>query len=281
MVDALNKLSKDDIEFSDFCQYLKDVSGITISPSKAYLVSARVRQIMVDYDFKNLSDLLLRLRKNDRKLQRLVVDAMTTNETFWFRDGYPFNYFIRHLLPLWSKESSSQYRPIKVWSAACSTGQEPYSLAILFEEFLEHYPTRKKLDIIATDLSTKVLEQAKQGKYDKLSIGRGLSEERLKKYFISNCQRDWIVKENVKRHIKFESINLLDSFSGLGKFDIIFCRNVLIYFTKETKDDILTRMHRCLNPGGYLCLGSSESLGSVSPLFEMINCDPGLIYKVK
>lgn len=282
MVDALNNLSQDDLEFNEFCRYLQGVSGITIAPSKSYLVSARIRQIMVDYEFKTLSELLRRLKSHDRKLQQLVVDAMTTNETFWFRDGYPFDYFTKQLLPMWNnKESQYEYRPIRIWSAACSSGQEPYSLAILLEEYRERYMAAKQIDIVATDLSSQILELAKHGCYDKLSIGRGLSEERLKKYFTSSCQQDWTVKQNIRRHIKFEPINLLDSYKNLGKFDMIFCRNVLIYFTKETKIDILTRMHQCLNPGGYLCLGSSEGLGSASSLFNMVNCEPGLMYQAK
>ena len=281
MVDVLNNLSEDDTDFNAFCDYLKKASGITIAPGKSYLVTARIRQIMIDYKFQHLSDLLLALKSYNRTLQQQVVDAMTTNETFWFRDSYPYEYFGNTLLPHWNADSTFEHRPIRVWSAACSSGQEPYSLGILLEEHKEKNRFSKQVDIVATDLSSQILDQAKLGEYDHLSIGRGLSTERLNKFFTSACQKRWAVMQNVRRHIKFQPINLLDSYANLGKFDIIFCRNVLIYFTKETKVDILTRMHQCLNTGGYLCLGSSEGLGDVSPLFTMVNCKPGLIYQAK
>ncbi|MEO0444282.1 MAG: protein-glutamate O-methyltransferase CheR, partial [Pseudomonadota bacterium] len=169
----------------------------------------------------------------------------------------------------------------KIWSAACSSGQEPYSLGMLIEEFKERHRFVKSLEITATDLSSKILEKAKLGQYDYLSIGRGLSQERLNKFFTSTCQKQWTIKPAIRRYIQFQPINLLDSYANLGRFDIIFCRNVLIYFTKETKSDILRRMHQCLNPGGFLCLGSSEGLGDVSSLFTMVNCNPGLIYQAK
>ena len=281
MVDALNNLSEGNLEFADFCKYLEEVSGITIASGKSYLVSARIRQIMVDHDFTTLTQLLHRLRGHDHKLKKEVVDAMTTNETFWFRDGYPFDYFFNHLLPLWNTDETYRFRPIRVWSAACSSGQEPYSLAILLEEFKVNNGNAKQVDIVATDLSSQILEQAKAGDYDYLSIGRGLSKERLDRFFSTSCQKHWLVKPDLSRHVQFKELNLLDSFASLGKFDIIFCRNVLIYFSKETKIDILTRMHQALNPGGYLCLGSSEGLGDATSLFNMINCQPGLIYQVK
>ncbi len=278
MVDALKNLSEKNADFTEFCEYLQKNSGITIAPEKSYLVSARIRQIMIDYEFKTLAELLRKLRGHNQGLQQKVIDAMTTNETFWFRDTYPFDYFYKTILPQWQKESRQS---IRIWSAACSTGQEPYSIAMLLEEYKERLSFNKRVEIIATDLSSQVLSVAKQGEYDHLSIGRGLSPQRLDKFFTTSCQKRWTITPDIKKYVNFKPINLLNSYSALGKFDIIFCRNVLIYFTKETKFDILKRMHDSLNPGGFLCLGSSEGLGDASSLFTMINCQPGLIYQVK
>lgn len=281
MSDALKNLSEDNADFTEFCDYLQKASGITIAPGKSYLVSARIRQIMVDYQFSSLADLVTALKRRDRSLQQRVVDAMTTNETFWFRDNYPFDYFSNTLLPMWNADRQYEHKPIRIWSAACSSGQEPYSLAMLIEEFAEKNRLSKRIEIIATDLSSKILENAKLGEYDHLSMGRGLSQQRLNKFFTTSCQKKWTVTPVLRKHIRFQPINLLDSYANLGKFDIIFCRNVLIYFTKETKTAILTRMHQILNPGGYLLLGSSEGLGDASHLFSMVNCRPGLIYQAK
>lgn len=281
MVDALKNLSEEDSDFTEFCDYLQKASGIKIAAGKTYLVSARIRQIMVDYNFKDLADLLVQLKGHNRQLQQRVIDAMTTNETFWFRDNYPFDYFSANLLPAWNADKNYEHKPIRIWSAACSSGQEPYSLAMLIEEYRERHNFNKRIEIIATDLSSQILENAKLGEYDHLSIGRGLSKERLNKFFTTSCQKRWTTSPAIRKHIRFQAINLLESYANLGKFDIIFCRNVLIYFTKDTKSAILTRMHQALNPGGYLCLGSSESLGDVSSLFTMVNCQPGLIYQAK
>jgi chemotaxis protein methyltransferase CheR len=281
MVEALKNLKEDDHEFNQFCDFLQEVSGITVAPGKAYLVSTRIRRIMQDYQFDNLQQLLKELKGFNRKLKQDVIDAMTTNETFWFRDQYPFDYFYNTLLDQWNTDSLLGHRPIRIWSAACSSGQEPYSLSMLVEEYKEKNHLSKKIEIVGTDLSSEILEKAKLGEYDKLSISRGLSDQRIAKFFTTTCQNQWSVKQNVRKHIKFQPINLLDSYINLGKFDIIFCRNVLIYFNQETKTDIIRRMHQLLNKGGLLCLGSSESLGDASSLFTMINCRPGLIYQAK
>ena len=283
----LNKLSEDALEFDAFCEYLQKASGITITPTKAYLVTARIRTIMSDYQFSQLSELINELKKNNRNLHQRIIDAMTTNETFWFRDEYPFEYFLKILLPEWNKclsksvVGSTTDNKVRIWSAACSSGQEPYSLGILCEEYKKKYTMNVPVEIVATDLSSEILNKAKQGVYDKISIGRGLSESRLKTFFTNSAKDQWQVNAEVRRYIQFKSLNLLENYSSLGKFDIIFCRNVLIYFTKETKTDVLTRMHSCLKPNGLLCLGSSEGLADATALFSMVHCKPGIIYQAK
>lgn len=278
MNDVLRNIPENSLDFKEFCDFLQKSSGIIITPSKSYLVSTRIRSIMVDYQLADLGALLKTLKTN-RKLHQEVVDAMTTNETFWFRDDYPFNYFSKTLLPQWS--ANNKESKIRIWSAACSSGQEPYSLGILCEEYKEKNSLHKRVEILATDLSSHILDKAKLGQFDKLSIERGLSSQRQNKFFTTANNKHWAVKNNVKQYSTFKPINLLESFDSLGKFDIIFCRNVLIYFTKETKTDIIQRMYKSLKPNGFLCLGSSESLAGASSLFTMVNCNPGIIYQAK
>jgi chemotaxis protein methyltransferase CheR len=276
----MNNLSEDCLDFKAFCDYLQKASGITLTAGKSYLVSARIRNIMVEHEFSDLSALTSALNRSNKRLHQEIVDAMTTNETFWFRDDYPFQYYTKTLLPTWS---SSEYKEpsIKIWSAACSSGQEPYSLAMLCEDYKALSSLTKRVEILATDLSSTILQKAKLGQFDKLSIARGLSPQRLGKFFSLSQNKQWQVNSELKRYIQFKSLNLLEPYNSLGKFDIIFCRNVLIYFTRETKTDILKRMHSSLKPGGFLCLGSSESLAGAKDLFSMVHCKPGIIYQAK
>lgn len=214
-------------------------------------------------------------------LKQQVIDAMTTNETFWFRDTYPYDYLKSTLLGEAMTEKG--FGSIKVWSAACSSGQEPYSISMTVEEFrrqnMGNLP--RQVDIVATDLSSAILQQAKTAEYDKMSVLRGLTPERLDAFFDKLPNDLWRVKPAVKNRVQFRSLNLQDSFSTLGKFDMIFCRNVLIYFSAELKEDILRRMHQILKPGGMLILGSSEGLAGAADLFEMVHCKPGIMYRAK
>lgn len=280
MVHALKNISEDCLDFKAFCEYLQKTSGITITSNKTYLVSARIRHIMVEHGLTTLAELISQLNSRNKSLHQKVIDAMTTNETFWFRDDYPFQYFTKKLLPYWASREYTD-STIRIWSAACSSGQEPYSLGILCEEYKKSSPLNKKIDILATDLSSHILDKAKKGSFDKLSIGRGLSNTRMNHFFTAVNENEWKINREVKKYTRFQPINLLESYDSLGKFDIIFCRNVLIYFTKETKTDILRRMHQCLKPNGLLCVGSSESLADASPLFTMLHCNPGIIYQAK
>ena len=215
-------------------------------------------------------------------LRRQIIDAMTTNETYWFRDAYPFEYLKDTLIPqlLDHKQTSTE---IRIWSAACSTGQEPYSLSMAVEEYkqknLGYSPLPIK--ILATDLSSVALESAQKGIYDKLSMARGLTSERMQKFFRPHTDSTWQVVPEVRQRVEYRSLNLLDNYQQLGKFDIIFCRNVLIYFGADLKRDILTRLHAALNRNGILCLGSSEGLSNNPSLFEMVQCNPGIMYRAK
>ncbi|MDX1802375.1 MAG: protein-glutamate O-methyltransferase CheR, partial [Marinobacter sp.] len=173
-------------------------------------------------------------------------------------------------------------RGVRIWSAACSTGQEPYSIGMVIDEYRRMKPGKLSSDIriTATDISKSVLEVARRGEYEMLAIGRGLSPERQKNFFTTSANGSWQIKPSIKAMVDFRELNLLERYM-LGKFDLVFCRNVLIYFSAELKRDILTRIHGTLNPGGYLILGASESLNGLPDLYEMVQCHPGIIYRKK
>ena len=235
--------------------------------------------MVTKYKCGSLSDLLRDVVSGrNRDLRVAAVDAMTTNETLWFRDTYPFQVLADRLLP----EMAANKRPIKIWSAASSSGQEPYSMAMTILEVQQKRPGfLPNVSITATDISSTMLDMCRAGVYDNLALGRGLSPERRRTFFEDAGDGKMKVKDNVKRLVNFRPQNLMESYSLLGKFDIIFCRNVLIYFSADMKSKVLNQMAGCLNPGGYLLLGASESLTGLTDRFEMVRCNPGIIYKLK
>lgn len=269
-------------EFTEFRDFLQQVAGIDLGHNKQYLVATRIRRILIDYHCQTLGELTAQIRlPSNRELRQKVVDAMTTNETFWFRDLYPFEYLRNSLLPdLVNKSANNR---IRIWSAACSSGQEPYSISMIVEEFIRAQLGLNALpvEIVATDLSSKILDSARKGEYDRLSIARGLSDLRLKNFFDQSDADTWRVKHIIKERITFKPMNLQDSYLLLGRFDVVFCRNVLIYFSSDLKRDILKRIHGAMKPGGYLFLGSSESLSGMNDLFEMLHCSPGVVYRAR
>ncbi|MFL0799135.1 MAG: protein-glutamate O-methyltransferase CheR [Agarilytica sp.] len=269
-------------EFQEFRDFLQKVAGIDLGDNKQYLVSTRLRRVLAEYECASLGELTkLIQRPGNTQAKQKVIDEMTTNETFWFRDSYPFDYLKSKILPELSEQRSTGRA--RIWSAACSSGQEPYSLSMMIEESKKKNFATKNLnvEIVATDLSSVILNKAKSGEYDRLSISRGLSKERLDNFFESAGPDLWRAKPIVKSRITFRPLNLQESFVTMGKFDVVFCRNVLIYFSAELKKDILTRIHATLKPGGALFLGSSESLSGASSLFEMVHCNPGVMYRAK
>ncbi|QEY15365.1 protein-glutamate O-methyltransferase CheR [Cellvibrio sp. KY-GH-1] len=272
----------DQQEFDQFRQFLEDACGISLGDNKQYLVTNRIRRILEENNIASFGELVKVLKQGfNRKLKDQVVDSMTTNETFWFRDNYPYDHLKNTLLPQLMAPNNRMFGPIRVWSAACSSGQEPYSISMMVEEYkrqaMGNLP--RAVQIVATDLSSTVLDQAKRGEYDKLSVMRGLSADRLERYFDNPIPTMWRVKGFVKERIDFRSLNLMDSYASLGKFDIVFCRNVLIYFNADLKRQILQKIHASLKPQGLLFLGSSEGLAGAADLFEMVRCEPGILYK--
>ncbi|MDQ2075463.1 protein-glutamate O-methyltransferase CheR [Marinimicrobium sp. ABcell2] len=274
--------SFDQAEFDHFRQFLQDACGIALGDNKQYLVSSRIRRLLEEHNLESFSDLVKALKaSNSRRLKDQVIDVMTTNETFWFRDIYPYEHLKDHLLPALMTREHKGAGPVRIWSAACSSGQEPYSISIMVEEFRRQSMGAlfRPVQILATDLSSIVLEQARAAEYDRSSVLRGLSDERLTRYFDVAKENIWRVKPVVRERVQFKAWNLLDPYASLGKFDMVFCRNVLIYFNPELKRRILQKLHTALKPGGILFLGSSEGLAGASDLFEMVRCDPGIMYR--
>ena len=265
--------------YDRFRKYLEKESGISLSDNKQYLVASRLGKLLEREKFTKIEELVAALERSGRvsKLREEVINAMTTNETLWFRDSHPFKILKELILPQMDK------RPVRIWSAASSTGQEPYSISMVLEEYKQFKPGALKPGekIIATDICTNILQHAKQAEYDSLAIARGLSPDNQNRYFEKLSDSVWKVKPHISSRVEFKHLNLIDSFTTLGKFDVIFCRNVLIYFTAETKLDILKRMHASLNPGGYLFLGGSEALSGLSSMFDIVQCHPGIVYKAK
>lgn len=264
--------------YEEFRIFLEKACGIVLGDNKQYLVTSRLATLLAEYQIDNLRELIRRMQQlSQRGLREAVIDAMTTNETLWFRDVHPFNILRDKLLP----ELQRNPTPIRIWSAACSSGQEPYSISITVEEYkaAQMGVLRQPVEIVATDLSRSMLEACKNAEYDQLSLGRGLAKERLRRFFDPVTEERWKLKKEVTQRVRFQTLNLLDSYLSLGKFDIVFCRNVLIYFSGERKADILRRIHATLRPGGYLILGASEGLSDVGHMYQMVQCSPGIIYK--
>lgn len=275
-------MSSGNLDFEQFRVFLEKTCGILLGSNKQYLVSSRLNKLMEQNNIKTLGELVQRIQSQPRGgLREQVVDAMTTNETLWFRDTYPFEVLKSRVLPELIKANPGQR--LRIWSAASSSGQEPFSLSMAIDEFERSNLGQLKsgVQIVATDLSASMLTACKAGEYDSLAMGRGLSQERLQRYFDPKGPGRWVVKPAIRNRVEFRMLKLLDSYASLGKFDIVFCRNVLIYFSAEVKKDILTRIHATLKPGGYLFLGASEALNGLPDLYQMVQCSPGIIYKVK
>lgn len=269
-------------EFEAFRNFLQEACGILLGENKQYLVTSRLNKIMAQKQMGSLTDLMREMQRNPSSgLKEAVVDAMTTNETLWFRDVHPFNILENKVLPEIAPKLKSE--PLKIWSAAASTGQEPYSISMVMEEFKKKNPSAFRLGekILGTDISASALAAARSGTYEMLAIGRGLSKDRLTKHFTQTGEGRWKVNPNIQKRVEFRMMNLLHSYSMLGRFDVVFCRNVLIYFSADLKKDILKRMHANLKPGGYLFLGASEALSNMPDLYEMVQCRPGIIYRAK
>lgn len=250
-------------------------TGIQLGEQKRYLIETRLLRVLRRYGLPSLAALCQQLQKNETALICEVVDALTTNETFWFRDQKPFEAFAHSILPEIAKRKT---RPrLDIWSAGCSTGQEPYSLAMLIHANPAFHSWRVR--ILATDVSRTVLAQARAGLYSQLEINRGLPPEFLKKYFVLEKENRWRIVPYLRCMVEFVHHRLQDSPDRLGQFDLIFCRNVLIYFEPELKKRILEQLSFALCKEGLLCLGGSETTYGLTDRFELTHIGDATFYR--
>ncbi len=250
--------------FTALQAFLLKSSGLSLDREKKYLVEARLTPVVQQAGLSSLDELVARLDA-DRGLAKKVTEAMTVNETFFFRDRQPFEGFRNAILPELLK-NRARNRRVRIWSAACSTGQEPYSLAMILDEEARSL-MGWTVDIVASDIADTVLKKARDGVYSHFEVQRGVPMPHLVRYFTKRKDQ-WAVNQNIKSRVDFRQINLMSDFSALGVFDVIFCRNVLIYFAPDQKRDVLNRLSRCLAPDGFLVLGAAESVIGYSNEFK-------------
>lgn len=272
-----------DVQYRRFASFVEEKCGIVLGDGKQYLVNSRLSSLLSKFRVQTVDDLinLAMEEKPNNKAQEEVIDAMTTNETLWFRDTYPYKALETIILPELAKKAKY---PVRIWSAACSSGQEPYSIGMIIQEQMSKmlHIDPKQTQIIGTDLSPEMLSICRRGQYDVHALSRGLSPERKEKFFRPTHNPNMMaIDSRVKSMVEFRPMNLLGSYALMGRFDVIFCRNVLIYFSNDVKADILRKLTMCLNPGGYLILGSTETLVGVADKYEMMRCNPGIIYHLK
>nr|WP_249795125.1 protein-glutamate O-methyltransferase CheR [Bradyrhizobium sp. Oc8] len=252
---------------------LKERSGLDLSADKQYLIESRLLPLARKGGLAGIPELVQKLQGGSSALITSVVEAMTTNETFFFRDKIPFDHFRDTIMPEVLKARASR-RSVRIWCAAGSTGQEPYSLAMTLKE-MGAALTGWRVEIIATDLSQEVLEKAKAGIYSQFEVQRGLPIQHLVKYFKPNGET-WQINPELRAMIQHRQLNLLQDFSHLGTFDVIFCRNVLIYFDQETKINIFNRLARQIEPDGFMVLGAAETVVGLTDTFKPIADRRGL-----
>lgn len=267
-------------DYDAFQKYLQEVCGIVLGSGKEYLVKSRLSGLMKDNGIDSIGDLLNQVGNGrNQKLQVNIIDAMTTNETFWFRDISHFQMLTDMIFP---EAESKPCRSMRIWSAACSSGQEPYNISMTVQKYISSNPGRLSggVEILGTDISNRILDEAKKGVYYGASASRGMDAERQQRYFTSNGS-NFTVRPEIRSRVSFRSQNITQSYALLGRFDVVFCRNVLIYFSADKKADIIQRIARTLNPGGYLFLGSTESMVAHSDLFDMVRTGGGIAYRLK
>lgn len=267
-------------EYKAFQVFLESACGIVLGDNKHYLVNSRLSKLMRNEGIDTLQDLISKVQKSIgvNPLKNKIIEAMTTNETLWFRDGFPFEILPETIFTDFKVKKKNQ---VKILSAACSSGQEPYSISMIADEFIKkNFGANMKFQIVGVDIDQAILNNAREAKYEDMALARGLSEDRKKRYFTQH-DKFWQVNVDIRSRVSFREQNLMQSYASLGKFDVIFCRNVLIYFSAELKKDILTRIAAALNPGGYLFLGASESIVQYSDSFNMIRTPKGVVYQLK
>jgi len=266
------------VDFEHLANLVKTRSGIVLTPEKTYLMNSRLTPVARKHGLEGVDELVKALKSGTKgaAIETDIIEAMTTNESFFFRDTTPFDIFKAVMLPhiLSARADKKNFR---IWCAAASAGQEPYSLAMILKENNARLAGWRH-DIVGTDISEEILEKARTGIYSQFEVQRGLPITLLAKYF--EKQGDlWQVNSTLRAMVQYRKFNLLDRFQGLGQFDIVFCRNVLIYFDRETKADILERIAAQMPSDGFLILGAAETVIGITDAFEPVKGSRGL-YKL-
>ena len=253
------------LDYEYLRKLLKDRSGLLLSSDKQYLIESRLLPLARKAGISGISELVQKIKSGSESLTVDVVEAMTTNETFFFRDKVPFDHFRETIMTEIIKARASR-RSVRIWCAAGSTGQEPYSLAMCLKE-MGAALSGWRIEIIATDLSQEVLEKSKVGLYSQFEVQRGLPIQMLVKYF-KQTGEFWQINPELRAMVQHRQLNLLHDFSQLGTFDVIFCRNVLIYFDQETKINIFQRLCKAMEADGFLVLGAAETVVGLTDAFK-------------
>lgn len=260
--------------YAFLCQMLKERSGLILSGDKQYLIESRLMPVARRHGAGSLEELVNVARSPAGEKVRVdITEAMTTNESFFYRDKTPFENFEKLMLPELLKARANQRR-LRIWCSAASTGQEPYSLAMCLKEQAALI-AGWRIEIIGTDISLEVLEKAKIGMYSQFEVQRGLPIQLLVKYF-KQVGDMWQIDPAIRAMVQYRPLNLLQDFSSLGTFDIVFCRNVLIYFEQQTKSDVLNRIAKVMTPDGYLVLGAAETVIGLTDQYRSIEGYRGL-----
>lgn len=271
-------------EFRLMQKYIEEKCGILLGEEKAYLIESRLCKLLIDSRLSSFIELYnMLIKSNDKNIEEKIINAMTTNETLWFRDQSPWIILEEVLLPIYIEQlRSGEKSKIRIWSAAASTGQEAYSTAMCIDNFLNKNRIEdinlSSFEIIATDISREVLQIAGMGRYDSISIMRGLKETYKNRYF-KNEGRVWKIDERIKNSVKFMKFNLQNSYLMLGKFDIIFCRYVMIYFSEKLKNEVLEKMKNSLVTNGVFFIGNSELINNYEQYFEKDCYNNAVYYK--
>jgi len=246
-------------------KFLKERSGLDLSVDKQYLVESRLMPLARKAGLAGLDELVAKIRMGATALGADVVEAMTTNETFFFRDKIPFDHLREAVIPELMQARAGR-KSLRIWCAAASTGQEPYSIAMCLKEMGAQL-AGWRIEIIGTDISPQVLEKSKAGLYTQFEVQRGLPIQLLVKYFKQTGEL-WQISPEIRAMIQFRPLNLLQDFSHMGKFDLIFCRNVLIYFDQDMKSQIFGRLAKTMEPDGFLALGAAETVVGLTEAFK-------------
>jgi chemotaxis protein methyltransferase CheR len=250
-------------------RYVYSITGIALDDSKGYLLEGRLGSLVEELGCNSYGDLVTRAQSEaGGVLRHRIIDAITTGETLFFRDAAPFELLRHKILPELVDRRTRPGRKtlIRIWSAACSTGQEVYSAAIVLRETLLHLE-RFEVRLLGTDISDQAIAKASRGLYSEIEISRGLNDEKLSRYFVKAGDQ-WRIRDEIRAMATFRTINLMSDFSALGRFDIIFCRNVAIYFNDRDRIGLFSRLEHALERDGYLVIGAMESLNTICPQLE-------------